>query len=91
MPQGDLSQLMLMGIADDKIDTREQRDFFGSALRVASGHYNFCLGILSLNPANGRPGILISGGGYGTGIENDDRGLRGGDGAMEATLCELLF
>lgn len=66
-------------------------DFFRGALRVAAGDHDPCVGIFAMNAADGGAGVLISGSGYGAGVENNESGFRGLVGPLQAAFAELAF
>ncbi len=68
---------MLVRVADHCTYARQRGDFFGSALRVASGDDDFGLRVLALYAAYGGAGILIGGVGDGEGVEDDQVSLLG--------------
>ena len=60
-------------------------------MRVTAGDDDLCLWILVVNAANGGASVLVSRGGDGTSIEDDDFGLCGGIGARQTPITELTF
>src|SRR5258708_38895393 len=82
---------MFVGVADDEADAGQRRDFFRSALCVASGHYDSCFRILAANAADRGARILVRAGGHGAGIHHDYGGLRRSRGACDTVLLELAF
>jgi hypothetical protein len=82
--------LVFVGVADHGGDAGEGRDFFGSALGVASGDDDFCQRILALHAADGGAGVLIGGMGDGAGVHYYQVGFSGG-GRCEAAGFELTF
>lgn len=63
---------VLVRVTDDPGDAGKRREFFGSALRVASGGDDARVGILAMDAANGFAGFGVGGGGDGTGVKDDD-------------------
>ena len=61
-----------MRIANYTIDARKRCDFFGRALRVTSGNDDLAIRILTPDPANGRPRILIRSSSNGAGIQHNN-------------------
>jgi len=55
-------QLVLMRIADHPAHARQCRDFFRSALRIASGYYDLSVWVGSMGAPDGSARILIGGG-----------------------------
>ena len=80
-----------MGVADDLSYTGKRGDFLGSALGVAAGDDNLTTGIFPMHPADGGTRILISGGGYRAGVQDDDfrRGRR--QSRLHPELAELAL
>ena len=66
--------LALMRIADDPGDAGKRGEFFGSALRVASGGDDASGRILTVDAANGFASFGVRRGGDGTGVEDDNVG-----------------
>jgi hypothetical protein len=64
---------------------------FPIALRVAAGDHDLRLRIFAMNAADGGAGVLVSGGRYGAGVENDEAGCRGLVGAFQAPFEQLAF
>src|SRR5258705_12380391 len=85
---GDLG---FVGIADDKADARESRDFFRCALGVTTGYEDARCRIGSVNFANGIAGLSVSGGGDGAGVENHDVGQRRIGRERAALFAQLAF
>src|SRR5258707_6046510 len=86
----EVGDLWFVGIAYDAADAGEGGQFFWSALGVAAGNDDAGGGACGVNFADSVAGLSVSGGGDGTGIENDDVGaLRGYRGA--ATIEELAL
>jgi len=89
--QNDLGQLMLVRIADDQVHSCQRRDFVGRTLRIASGHHNSCVGILSLYSPNRRPRILVRRRRNRARIQYHDGSQRRRRRARKATLFELAL
>src|SRR5258708_6152932 len=85
---GDLG---FVGIADDKADAWESRDFFGRALGVTTGYEDARCRIGSVNFANGVAGLRISRGGDCAGVENYDVGQRRIGRERAALFAQLAF
>jgi len=75
--QGDLSQLVLMRVANDAADAGKGCDLFRGTLGIAAGYDDLGLRILATQAANRGAGILISGASDRAGIEHDHLGLSG--------------
>jgi hypothetical protein len=88
---GDLGEAMLMRIADDEGDAFEGGDFLRSTLRVTSGDQNTGRGIDAMHTANGGTRILIGGGGYGAGVEDDDFGFGSRVGSQQSVPGQLTL
>ena len=62
---------MLVRIADHLGYAGQGGDLLWSALRVAAGDHDLRIRIFAMNAADGGPGVLISGGSYGAGVEDN--------------------
>jgi len=80
-----------MRVADDLGYAGKRGDFLGRALRVAAGDDDLTIGVFAMHTADGGARILIGGGGYGAGIEDDDfrRGRR--QSTLHPELAELAL
>ena len=74
-PACDFRQPMLVRVPDHRGHTGQSGDFFRRALRVAAGDHDLGFGILAMNAAHGGAGVLIGGGSYRAGVEDDDSGF----------------
>jgi hypothetical protein len=83
--------LVFVGIAYNQIDSRQCRDFFRSALRVASCDNDSRIGILTANSANRGASVLISPRCHCTGVQNYHRRMFRACGTAQASLFELAF
>lgn len=81
---------VLVRIADDPEDAGKRGEFFGSALRVASGGDDARGGILAVDAANGFASFGVGGGGDGAGVEDDDVGGGVGFGGGAALSAEAV-
>ena len=86
-----VGELVLVGISDHQADARQRRQFLGSALRVAAGHQDSRFGIFAMNAADGGTRVLIGGGGYGAGVQDNDFGFDGSGGALHAAIEQLAL
>ena len=84
-------KLVFVGIAYNQIDSWQCRDFFRSALGVASCNHDSRIGVLTANAANRGASVLISRRCHRTGVQNYDRRLFRAGGAAQASLLELAF
>ncbi len=80
---------MFVGIPDNLSDAGECSQFFGSALRIATGDDDAGQGILPVNPANGRACILIGGGRDRASIQNNDFRIKRSRSALQSAFLEL--
>ena len=83
--------MVLMRIANYECDPGQSRNFLRRSLRVATRDHDLALGILALNSADGSTGILIGGGGYRTGIQNDYLGFLQSSCYFQSTLKKLAL
>jgi hypothetical protein len=83
--------LVLVRVADHRTYAGKGSDFFGGTLRVATGDYNLGFGIFSMNAADSGTSVLVSSGGYGAGVEDNDSGLGGFAGSFQASLLKLTL
>ena len=67
---------MFVGISDYCVYSGEGGDLFRGALRITAGDYDLGFRIFSMNAADGGAGILVSGGGYGACVEDDNSSCR---------------
>jgi len=81
---------MFVRVADHGTDAGQRRNFFGSALGIASGDDDFCQRILAPYAADGGASILIRGIRDRASIQNNKVGFSGA-GADEAAVFELAF
>ena len=82
---------MLVRVADDEVYSGQGRQFFRSALRVASGDNNSGVGILPAHSANRGARILIRTVGHRAGVQDDDGGPSGRGSTNQPALLELAF
>ena len=71
----EFGNLGFMGVADDKRDTGERSEFFGSALRIAARDQDFCRRILRVYFADGVAGLGVGGGSDRAGVDDDEFGF----------------
>src|SRR5271157_2512836 len=83
--------LRLVGIPDNKRDSRENRKLFGGALRVAAGDDDARGGIGGVKFADGLARLGVRGSGDGTGVQNDDVGPVSVAGEMAALFAQLAL
>ena len=72
---GDLSQTMLVRVADDERNAVEGGDLLRGTLRIAAGNNDSGSGIRAMDAPDRRPCILIRGRGDGAGVQDDDFGF----------------
>src|SRR5690349_16170382 len=82
---------MLVGVADNEIDSRQSGDFFRGALRVTSCDNDSGFRILAADSADRGAGVLIGARSHGAGVEDYDGSVRRTGGARESALFELPF
>jgi CheY-like chemotaxis protein len=80
---------MLVRITDNVGYSRQRRQFFGSALRIATGDDDSSQGVLAVNSANGSAGILVCRGRDRASIQNNDFRVRGRRRAFQSAFFEL--
>jgi hypothetical protein len=85
----DLGQLVFMRVADDLRHAGQGGEFLGRALRVATGHDDAGLRILSVYPTDGSASILIGRGRDRAGVQHDNFSFCQLGGAIESSLLEL--
>ena len=81
---------VLMRVADNPGDTRKRGEFFGGALRVASGGDDASGRILTVDAANGFASFGVGCGGDCAGVEDDDVGGSVGFGSGAALSAEVV-
>ena len=86
-----LSQLMLVRVADYLCDAGKGGEFLRGSLGVATGNHDAGLGIFAADAADEGTGVLIGGCCHGAGIEDDQFGLVERRGAFQAALFELAL
>lgn len=70
----DIGEVEFVGVADDVVHTGQGGDLFRGTLGVAAGDDDLAAGILPANTTDGGAGVLIGGGGDGTGVEDNELG-----------------
>jgi len=86
-----LRQDMLVRVSDDKAHTRNCRQFFRRALRVAARYQDLRTRIFAVNTANRGPRILIGRSSYRASVEDDDFGFARAIGAQQSALEQLAL
>jgi hypothetical protein len=82
---------MLMRIPDHLGDSGQRSNLFGRALGVAPGDNDVAAGILAVDAADAGASVPVGGGSYGTGIQNDDLGMLGSGGPLQAAIGKLAL
>jgi hypothetical protein len=82
---------MLVGISSHFADTGQGGNFFRRTLCVASCNDDLAKGVLAVNAPDGCAGVLIGGGSYGAGVQDNDLGLGRSFGAFQSAVAELAF
>jgi hypothetical protein len=82
---------MLIGVSNHSGDPRQSCYLFRRALRVAPGDYDFAFGIFASNTANGGARVLVSGGGNGTRVQNDNVGFAQSSCRLQPTFKKLAL
>src|SRR5581483_2500184 len=83
--------LVLVRITHYPADPRQRCSFLRGTLGVAASYQYLAVGVLAVNAPDGRTGVVICGGGYGTGIEDHYLGLGGNQGPVEPLGAQLLL
>ena len=66
--------LVLVRVAYNPGYAFKGRYFLRRSLRITAGHQNLCFWILAMDPANGSACILVRGGSYSAGIQDNQIG-----------------
>src|SRR5713226_9133056 len=87
----ELGDMGLVGIADDPGDTGKRRQFFGSALGIATGDDHADGGVGGVKLSNGVAGLGVGRGSDGAGVDDDDVCGSGGGGSGAAAVEQLAL
>ena len=86
LAQHQVGELVFVRVPDHRVNAGKGGDFFGCALRVASGNDDFCQRILPLDAPYSGTSVLVSGICDGAGVKNYQAGLVCGGGGEAASL-----
>jgi hypothetical protein len=75
--QREISQLVLVGIADHCRHSRQRCNLLWRSLGVTTGDYDLATRILTMNATDRRTRILIGGSGNCAGVQDDNLGVVG--------------
>src|ERR1700694_1867114 len=85
-----VGHLMLMGVSHYPGYAFQRGNFLRRSLGIAPGDQNFCQWVFAAHAPDGRTRILVGGGGYRTGIQDNHISLVGG-GSLGQTLGGKLL